>query len=104
MAKSLIQQQKKDVNVLHGKLHHSRAMELNLTIVFKSHNNFVLGKAKKGGVIKQAVDHSKILGENLFFDISSPSTPTFGGKRSGCWSQLTVLTLHGVTFFKKIWS
>ena len=39
------------------------------------------GKAKKGGVCKKAVACSKILGERLLFDISSPSTPTFVGKK-----------------------
>ena len=30
---------------------------------------------------KKAVAQSKILGERLFFDISSPSAPTFGSKK-----------------------
>ena len=40
-----------------------------------------LRKAKKIGVSKKTVDCSKVLGERLFFDISSPSTPTFEGKK-----------------------
>ena len=34
------------------------------------------------GVSKKVVASSKILGDRLFFDISSPSTPTFGGKKT----------------------
>ena len=56
-------------------------MGLYLTVLFNPFENCTLGKTKKGGVSKRAVDHSKILGERLLFDISSPSTPTFGGKK-----------------------
>ena len=43
-----------------------------------------LGKAKKGRVSKVAIACSKNLGERLFFDIGSPSTPSCGGQKH--WS------------------
>ena len=49
--------------------------------MFNSYEDCALGKAKKGTVHKKAVECSKILGERLFFDISSPLTPTVGGKK-----------------------
>ena len=39
-----------------------------------------MGKARQWAVSKKAVFCSQILGERLFFDITSLSTPTFGGK------------------------
>ena len=39
-----------------------------------------LGKVKQQAVSKKAVPCSQILGERLFFNISSPATPTFGSK------------------------
>ena len=45
---------------------------------------------------KKAIPHSKILGEKLSFNISSPTTPTFGGK----WHWLLVID-HSSNY---IWS
>ena len=56
-------------------------MGIQLTGTFKLHEDWALGKAKKGRVSKKAVACWKILGQRLFFDISSPPTPIFGGKK-----------------------
>ena len=40
-----------------------------------------LGSASQSAISKKAVPQSKTLGERLFFDISSPSTPSFAGKK-----------------------
>ena len=40
-----------------------------------------LVKGYKGDVFKKAVASSKTLGERLFFNCSSPSTPNFAGKK-----------------------
>ena len=96
---------KKNVNNLHVKLGHqletitwstAKATGIQVTGMFKPCEDCALGKAKQCAVSKMAVPHSHILGERLFFDISSPSTPTFGGKRhwllvinncsNYCWS------------------
>ena len=49
--------------------------------MFKPCKDCTLGKAKQHAVSKKAAPCSKILGEKLFFDISTPSTPSVGGKR-----------------------
>ena len=49
--------------------------------MFKPHEDCALGKTKQQSVRKKAVPQLQILGERLFFDISSPSTPTFGTSR-----------------------
>ena len=64
--------------------------------MFKLCEDCALGKAKQHAVSKMAVLCSQILGERLFFDISSQSTLTFGGKHhwllvinncsNYCWS------------------
>ena len=88
MVKSSSQPQHKDIIILHAELGHpskatteviSRTMGLNLTGTFKLCGDCALEKDKKSGAGKKAVEYSKILRERLFFDISSPSTPTFGG-------------------------
>ena len=56
-------------------------MGIQVTSTFKPCEDYALEKAKKRGVSNKAVACSKILGERLFFDISSPSTLTFGGKK-----------------------
>ena len=58
-----------------------KALGIQVTGMFKWHDNCVLGKAKQYAVSKKAVPCWKILGDRLFFDISSPSTSTFGGKQ-----------------------
>ena len=78
---------KRNTNNLHVKLGHAsevithamaKSMGTHLTSTFKQCEDCTLEKDKKGGVCKMAVSWSKILGESLLFDISSPSTPTFG--------------------------
>ena len=44
------------------------AMGLHLTDMFKPCEDCTLGKAKKSGVSDKAVEHSKVLGERLFFE------------------------------------
>ena len=56
-------------------------MGIQVTGTFKPCEVFALGKTKQEAVSKKAVAQSEILGERLFFDISSPSTPTFGGRK-----------------------
>ena len=63
---------------------------------YKQCEDCALGKAKQRAVGKKAVPRSQVSGERLFFDISSPTTPTFGGKHhwllvidncsNYCWS------------------
>ena len=81
--------QNKDINVLYAVISHpskvitqatGRVMGLNLTGILKSCKDFALGNAKKGCVSKKTVEHSKIMGERLFFNISSPLTPPFCDK------------------------
>ena len=56
-------------------------MGIQVTGTFKHSEDCALEKAKNSGVSKMAVALSKILGERLFLDISSPLTPTLGGKK-----------------------
>ena len=60
-----------------------KAMGLKLTGTFQVYKVCTIRKDRKAGVSKLAVVHSKIKG-NLFFDICSPSKPTFGVKNIGC--------------------
>ena len=53
-------------------------MGFYLMSLFRLCEHCVLGK---GGVSEKAAEHSKTLGERLFFDISLPSPPTFGSKK-----------------------
>ena len=81
---------KKNINDLHVELGNSSesithatalALGIQVTSTFKLCEDCTLQKAKQQGVSKTAVAWSTILGERLFFDISSPSTPTFGSKK-----------------------
>ena len=81
---------KKNINNLQVELGHpsksithatAKALDIEITSTFKPYEDCTLGKAKQQAVSKKAVPHSKILGERLFFDISSPSTPTFGSMK-----------------------
>ena len=80
---------KKNINDLHIKLGHpsktithstAKAICIQVTGTFKPCEDCAMGKAKQHAVSKKAVPWSQILGERLFFDIRSPSTPTFGKK------------------------
>ena len=80
---------KKNINDLHIELGHpsktithitAKALGIQVTGMFEPCEDCALGKAKQWSVSKKAVPWLQILGERLFFDISSPSTPTFGGK------------------------
>ena len=56
-------------------------MNMQVTHTIKKGEECTLGKAKQQSVRKMAVVLSKFLGEKLFFDISSPLTPIYGGKK-----------------------
>ena len=79
----------KNINDLHFELSHppksitcatATAMGIQITGTFNPCEDCALGKAQNRGVSKKAVDCSKILGDRLFFNISSLSSSTFGGK------------------------
>ena len=81
---------KQDINDLHVELGHpseaitrstAKSFGIQVTDTFRPCEDRTLGKAKQQVVSKKAVPCSQILGERLFFDISSTSTPTFGAKR-----------------------
>ena len=81
---------KKNINDLHVELRqpsetitHATANSLNIqvTSTFKWCEDCALGKTNQCAVSKEAIPCSKIFGERLFFDISSPYTPTFGSKQ-----------------------
>ena len=55
--------------------------------MLKPCEDYTLGNAKKCAVSKKAVPHLKILGEKLFFDITSPSSLTLGSK----WHWLLII-------------
>ena len=97
----------KNVNSIHAKLGHSskvivhttaKSMGIQVTGTFKPCEDCAWGKAKKGGVSKKAIVHSNILWERLFFDISSPSTPTFGGKKHWLLVWKIVPIMQGTIF------
>ena len=71
-------------------------MSIHLTSTFKPCEDCTLGKTKRGCISKKAVVCSKMLEKSLFFDISSPSTPTFGGKNH--W----LLVIHDSTGYALI--
>ena len=80
----------RDATVLHNELGHPlediipttrKAMGFKVTGTFQVCDACIFRKAKKSGVSKLALVCSKIKSECLFFNISSPSTPCFGGKR-----------------------
>ena len=56
------------------------AMGVYINGMFMPCEDCALGEVKKTRVSKKAVSYSKVLGEMLFFDISSLLSPTFGGK------------------------
>ena len=81
---------KKYINALYFELGHSsesityvtvKVMGIQVTSIFKLCKDCALGEAKQHEVSKKSVSWLKILGKTLFFDISSPSTPPFGGKK-----------------------
>ena len=89
---SMAHPQQKHFNVLHAEIGHPSevitqstvwAMGLNLTGILRSFEDCVLGKVRNNRVTKISVKHSKILQESLFFEISLPLTPLFGGKKQG---------------------
>ena len=80
---------KKNINDLHVELGHpsetitcitTKAFGIQVTSTFKTCEDCAMGKANQQTVSKMAVPPSQILGESLFFQISSPSTSTFGRK------------------------
>ena len=80
---------KGNINDLHVELGHpsetithatAKALGIQVTSTFKPCEDFALGKAKQQALSKKAVPWLEILGERLFFDINSLSTPTFGEK------------------------
>ena len=79
----------KNINNLHIELGHpsktitlttAKALGIQVTSMFKPCEDCTLGNAKQCAVSKKALPCSKVLGERLLFDISCPSTLTFGGK------------------------
>ena len=59
----------------------TKASGIQITGSFMLCEDCTLGKAKQWAISEKAVPPPKILGERFFFNISSPSTPTFGGKK-----------------------
>ena len=69
-----------------------------MNALFKAYEDCVLGKAKKAAVSKSAIERSKIKGERLFIDISSPYTISMGSKKH--WLQvLEDSTDHAWSYF-----
>ena len=88
-AQPVLATHRKNINDLHVKLGHPsksithatvKAMGIQVTGDLKPCEDSALGKTQMSGVSKKVVAYSKILGEMLFFNISSPSSPTFWGK------------------------
>ena len=88
-AVSAITLTKRNINNLRVELGHpsetitqatAKALGIQVTGTFKPCKNYALCKAEQCTVSKMAVPCSQILGKRLFFDISPPSTPTFGSK------------------------
>ena len=80
---------KKNINNLHIELGHpsetitqetAKDLVIQVPGTFKPCKNCALGNSKHQAVSKKTIPHLQILGERLFFVISSPSTPTFDGK------------------------
>ena len=89
-AKSATAPCRKNINDLHVKLRYpsesitcatAKALGIQVTSMFKLCEDCASGKAKQCDVNESAVPCSKILGERLSFDISSPSIPTFSSKQ-----------------------
>ena len=100
---------KKDINDLHIELGHpseaitwstAKALGIEVTGMFKSCEDCALGKAKQCTVSKKAVPLLQVWGERLFFDISSPSTPTFGRKHH-CLLVIDDCSNYSWSFFLK---
>ena len=81
---------KKNINILHTKLGNPsevishatvKAMGIQLLGLFQACKDCTLGKARNGCVSKKAGVCSIVMGERLFYDISSPSFSTFGGMK-----------------------
>ena len=77
---------KKNINDLHLELRHpsksithatTKALGVKVTGTFKPHEDYALDRANQWAVSKNAVTFRKF----YFFDISSPSTPTFESKQ-----------------------
>ena len=80
----------KEINIWHAELGHPSEvitwatgwdMGYHITVTFRPCEDCVLGYAKKVVLHKKTVEHSKVLGERLFFNISSQLTPTYGGNK-----------------------
>ena len=81
---------KKTIDELNIKLSHptkssthatTKDMGIKLTGTFKPCEDCTLGKVKQKDVSNKTGAWSKSLGERLFFDISFPLPPGFGGKK-----------------------
>ena len=79
---------KRNINDLHIESGHpsetitqatTKALGIQVTGTFKPCEDCTLGKAKQWAISKKAVPCSKIVGERVFFYISSPSTSTLCG-------------------------
>ena len=80
---------KRNIHDLHVELGHPsetitqttmNALGIQVIGIFKPCEDCILGKAKQQAVSKRAVPCWNFLVEKLFFNISSPTTLTFGGK------------------------
>ena len=80
MAQSTTAHKQKNINDLHIEFGHPseviihatvKSMGIQVTGTYKQCDDCTLGKAKKGRICKKAVACSKLLGERLFFNISS---------------------------------
>ena len=76
-------------------------MGLHLTGMFNPCGDCAMGKTKKGGISKSAVECSKILGEMPFFDIAHLPLPLLEVRSIYYWSYKEVLIMHEV-FIKKM--
>ena len=86
-AQSATAPHKKNIKDLHVEVGHpsksiihatTKALGIQVTGTFMPCEDCILGKAKQRAISKKAFVQSKFW---LFFDMSSPSTPTFGGKK-----------------------
>ena len=70
-----------------------RVIGLNLIGTVKSCEDCALRKNIKVSMSKEVIEHSKMLGERVFFDIASPLTPTYVDKKH--W----LLVIEDITYF-----
>ena len=82
-------------------MRYGKTKGLKLTSKFKTCEDYILGKAKKAGVRKITVAHSKFKGERLYIDICLPSRASLGGKKY-CLLIVHESTNHGVIFERKV--